>query len=105
MIDTDTFREKLIARKAELSERLEKVEDLLDDPKSHSFSEQATQSEFDEVYEAQGLASEQEIAAINAALNRISNHTYGMCLVCGDPISKERLEAVPFATQCRKCMG
>ena len=51
-------RKRLLARKEELLKRIEKVEDLLDDPKSQSFSEQATEREFDEVYEAQGMASE-----------------------------------------------
>ena len=42
--------------------------------------------------------------AIEAALQRISNGTFGNCLSCGEPISAERLTAVPFATKCRKCM-
>ena len=100
----NSHKERLLARKVELSARLEKVEDLLDDPKSQSFSEQATEREFDEVYEAQGLASEQELSAIEAALNRIDNGTYGKCLSCGEPISAERLTAVPFTTKCRNCM-
>ena len=97
-------RKRLLARKEELLKRIEKVEDLLDDPKSQSFSEQATEREFDEVYEAQGMASEQELEAIEAALNRIENGVYGQCLNCGNPISDERLEAIPFATKCRNCM-
>ena len=104
MNTTNSYRERLLARKAELSARIEKVEDLLDDPKSQSFSEQATEREFDEVYEAQGMASEKELSAIEAALQRISNGTFGNCLSCGEPISAERLTAVPFATKCRKCM-
>jgi len=40
------------------------------------------------------------IAAIDAALGRIDAGTYGMCAVCGAPISEERLEALPYATLC-----
>lgn len=104
MTDTNVFRAQLLARKSDLLGRLEQVEDLLDDPKSRSFSEQATESEFDEVYAAEGMASEEELAAIDAALNRIDNEIFGTCLSCGELISEARLNAVPFAIHCRNCM-
>jgi len=40
---------------------------------------------------------------LNEALDRIENGTYGNCRTCGLEISKERLEAVPHATQCINC--
>ena len=40
---------------------------------------------------------------LNEALDRIENGTYGMCRSCGNDINKQRLEAVPHATQCIKC--
>ena len=40
------------------------------------------------------------IAEVEAALVRIEDGTYGTCAVCGKPIAKERLEAVPWATLC-----
>ena len=104
MINVDIYRERLLARKAELNERLEKLEDVLDDPKSADFSEHATESEFDEVYESQGLAGLKEVSAIDAALKRIEDKAFGVCVSCGEPISEERLNAVPFAPHCRKCM-
>ena len=36
--------------------------------------------------------------AIDAALKRIDDGTYGTCANCGEPIPAERLEAVPWAT-------
>ena len=42
---------------------------------------------------------------LNDALKRIANGTYGICAKCGDDISPERLDAVPYAVTCRKCMG
>lgn len=35
------------------------------------------------------------IGYLDRALDRIDNRTYGICKVTGNPISKERLEAVP----------
>jgi RNA polymerase-binding protein DksA len=44
--------------------------------------------------------SEQVLAAIEAALRRIDDGTYGTCVKCGRPIGEERLEARPWATLC-----
>ncbi len=35
------------------------------------------------------------VGYLDRALERIENRTYGICKVTGNPISKERLEAVP----------
>jgi DnaK suppressor protein len=40
---------------------------------------------------------------IDEALRRIHNKTYGKCIECGEPISTERLNAVPHARMCIKC--
>jgi RNA polymerase-binding protein DksA len=47
--------------------------------------------------------SEQVLRSIDAALQRIDDGTYGICATCGQPISEERLEAIPYATQCIDC--
>lgn len=44
--------------------------------------------------------SEQLLAAIDRALARIDDGTYGLCVTCGKEIPVERLEAVPYAEQC-----
>lgn len=41
--------------------------------------------------------------AIEEALARIKRGTYGVCVVCKQPISKARLEAVPWTHLCREC--
>lgn len=40
---------------------------------------------------------------IDEALRRIRNGSYGNCIECGQPISPERLAAVPHARMCIKC--
>jgi RNA polymerase-binding protein DksA len=47
--------------------------------------------------------SEQVLRSIDAALQRIDEGTFGICATCGRPISEERLEAIPYATQCIDC--
>jgi RNA polymerase-binding protein DksA len=46
---------------------------------------------------------ERLIAEIDAALQRIEDGTFGLCSTCGNPIGEERLEAVPYTTQCIDC--
>jgi RNA polymerase-binding protein DksA len=40
---------------------------------------------------------------IDEALRRILTNTYGLCAECGQPITTERLTAVPHARMCIKC--
>lgn len=40
---------------------------------------------------------------LDQALDRIEKGTYGLCQECGEPISKDRLEAVPHARLCITC--
>lgn len=44
-----------------------------------------------------------ELRDVEAALARMAEGTYGICLGCQEPISYERLEKVPGAARCRKC--
>jgi len=37
------------------------------------------------------------------ALEKVDRGTYGVCDVCGKPIKKARLNALPFATLCLEC--
>src|SRR5262245_5908804 len=43
------------------------------------------------------------LARIDAALRRLEAGTYGICGDCEQPISSERLGALPFAARCRPC--
>jgi DnaK suppressor protein len=43
------------------------------------------------------------LRAIEDALARIIQETFGVCEVCKLPISKARLEAVPWTRLCREC--
>ncbi|MDQ3894598.1 MAG: TraR/DksA family transcriptional regulator [Actinomycetota bacterium] len=47
--------------------------------------------------------SEHVLAAIDAALGRIDEGTFGTCRSCGRPIAPERLQAIPWTTQCIDC--
>ena len=59
--------------------------------------------EADKVLEGLGLSGQQEIRMIKAALARIDCGDFGICTKCGNDISAERLNAVPFTPFCRSC--
>lgn len=52
-----------------------------------------------------GLASNERelLYAIDEALHRISDGTYGICVECKKPIPATRLKALPHARTCLKC--
>jgi DnaK suppressor protein len=43
------------------------------------------------------------LRAIEEALTRIDRHAFGVCETCHRPISKARLDAVPWTRLCRDC--
>lgn len=48
-------------------------------------------------------AEREQLSLINEALRRLARGNYGMCQSCGQPITKKRLEIVPWASLCVEC--
>jgi len=44
-----------------------------------------------------------ELKEIDAALERVEEGTFGLCEICGKPISRRRLQAMPYARLCVEC--
>jgi RNA polymerase-binding transcription factor DksA len=103
MRDPSTNKARLEARLSELEKRLHRIGDRLDDPVSKDWEDQAVEREDDEVLEDLGRAGLKEIEVIRAALDRISEGTYGVCARCGEDISEDRLDAIPHTPLCRTC--
>lgn len=103
MVSVETRKAQLIARRTELEEKLVEIEDALDEPVNKDPEDRASEREDDEVLERLVVSGLQEIEAINAALKRVENGSYGDCVTCGEVISDERLDLLPFTPKCRKC--
>jgi RNA polymerase-binding transcription factor DksA len=58
-----------------------------------------------EAAERSATRAEQAVAAIDAALRRLDDGTYGRCDGCGAAIPADRLEAIPWAPHCVPCSG
>jgi len=104
MQDTDAFKKQLLALKAELSQRVEKIDrDVRHEGMSADWNEQAVERENDEVLESLGNVADQELLMINYALQRIENNSYFTCSDCGTDIPRARLESLPFSSLCVSC--
>jgi len=44
-----------------------------------------------------------QLRDVERARHKIDDGTYGLCERCGQPISIERLEALPYSTLCMSC--
>ncbi len=61
-------------------------------------------------WERQQLAAllaetQQALADIDAAEQRLDDGRYGMCTICSRPISTDRLDALPAVPTCIDCAG
>lgn len=103
MTSIDKRRAQLLQRLSELDGRLRDIEEELDTHQSKDWEELATEREDDEVLEGLGVAGQEEITRIRAALKRIREGEYGFCMKCGDKISEARLDVLPDTPFCKAC--
>ncbi len=94
---------QLETRLAELKARLHDIEEQLDEPATRDDDDRAAEREGDEVLEGIGQVGLNEIRALEQALHRVEVGEYGFCAKCGDRISEDRLDVVPYAPLCQRC--
>ncbi len=105
-MNVDDLKQTLIQRRAELSERLERVARHTrhrDEPLPQDFAEQAVELGNGETLVALDRKISQELAQIDHALHRIKVDQYFDCETCGGPIGEQRLIALPHTTLCIRC--
>jgi len=98
---------QLLARRADLERRRGRVEQDLErshEPLVADFADQAIQRQNDEALQAIGEAADEEMAAIDLALQRLESGHYGICIRCQRAIEPARLLAVPHAVTCASCV-
>jgi len=111
-IDTEHFRQRLLDERGRVQEALDYLHE--ENPGSMEDETQEIQSdnhpgdvatttldrEIDYTLEEN---EERVLSAIDVALKRIEDGTFGTCRTCGQQIAIERLEALPYTTQCIDC--
>jgi DnaK suppressor protein len=99
----DATRATLVAERERL---LVELGEQIQSPDQMTYGSQAAAAS--QVFEQQrDLAlrerAEQHLEAIDAALVRLDDGTFGTCASCGKAIAAERLEALPWAALCIDC--
>ena len=102
-MDTQTQKDKLLARRAEIVGDLTEIEDQLEETPTKDWEDRSAERQGDAVLEALGNKERDELLRIDAALDRIAKGTYGICAKCGESISDARLELLPATPLCKNC--
>jgi DnaK suppressor protein len=100
------FRKTLSARRAELAERVRRIDTQLnhrEEPPPADFADQASEQENLEVLRALESEGRSELALVEAALARLDTNEYGRCQHCGAGIAPARLSALPWTDSCITC--
>ncbi|RZS33086.1 TraR/DksA family transcriptional regulator [Corticibacter populi] len=104
--DWTIFKQRLLARQAELQQEVDSAEDELEASSRDGAQEPedtAQLAEAKEVRQAEVARDRQELDSIGRALDRLARGVYGLCVRCGNPIDLERLKARPESTHCLQC--
>ena len=100
-------KKKLIAAKNEilesLAERNDQLSRLVADNEKGDDADIASDTIDRSLLNSLGEADQTRLLMIDRALDRITQGTYGVCLMCGTSIPEERLEAMPSAALCIEC--
>jgi DnaK suppressor protein len=97
----------LEARRRQLADELAKLTKPPEAGSNLSFGKRIGEGTTEAVERISSTAAARSIAAtlaqVDRALEKVDEGTYGRCDNCGQPITSERLEAIPFATLCVTC--
>jgi DnaK suppressor protein len=99
----ETERKRLMAELDELQTNVEPAEVRREGSPFGKREEEATESFELEKRLALRKQIQGNLTEIEHALEKFKNGTYGLCDICGQPITPERLEAVPYANMCLSC--
>jgi DnaK suppressor protein len=100
------YKEKLQTELSRLLKEIEdnsKPEDYGSDTEGDAMEEEADEGEAKANQLAANQALKDRVNEIEEALRRIDAGTYGTCTGCGNPISKEVLDAAPESSLCADC--
>ncbi len=103
--DKEYFKELLTKRMDELLDEANKTVSIMTD-EEQKFPDPTDRAtlESDRNFELRIRDRERKlIKKIKEALQRIEDGTYGICELCGEDISRQRLDARPVTTLCIEC--
>ncbi len=107
----EQFRQKMLQRlnemRAQILENiLSESADFLDAASNDSVKDSVDLASNDidiRLLEALGTQDVNRLNKVEAAIGRINNGRFGLCVKCGAKIDEERLIAIPYAPLCIDC--
>lgn len=111
-LDTDHFRQRLLEERQRAREAIDhlhqehpgSIQDETQEIQSDNHPGDVATVTFDRELDYTLEENEERVVgAIDGALKRIDDGTYGSCASCGQTIAEERLEALPWTMRCVDC--
>ena len=101
-----SYRQRLLEKEQELLTGITRIQ--MDSRKSDIIGAQDMADQADSCYTKESLfqqssAARDLLVLVQAALRREEVGEFGLCVECGQPVQKKRLEAVPWARHCVGC--
>jgi DnaK suppressor protein len=103
-MNTARFKQRLLEKQQDLLESIARLDSAAREARAAEVEDpidQVTSSELKAGAFAVSTVGARTLEQVRAALQRIDDGTYGICLDCGRPIEPARLEAVPWTPYCR----
>lgn len=104
---TEAMRESLTSMKQEILDKLvaanQDFRAIVEEMDPKDFADVASDDVDRKMLEALGSQDVKRLRSIEAALVRIQQGRYGVCVKCSKRIPQERLEALPYAVMCIDC--
>jgi RNA polymerase-binding transcription factor len=100
------YIQRLRAREGELAAALARVEEdarAAAEPDARDVGDRAAESYSKESNLREVDQDRRWLTLIREALLRDAEGRYGLCVECGQPIERKRLDAVPWARHCMVC--
>lgn len=99
----DEAKQRLQALQQEYQQRIDAINNHIHHPPAElaeHWDDQAIITSQNEMRNNLKAEAEQGLNLVKAALARIDNNSYGICVDCGKAIELKRLTAVPYASKC-----
>ena len=101
MTDSKHFEKILTERRAYLMDQSGEIEDKFEQSGDEPFDGDSGEVRNLDVLDDLDEMGQSEMRAIDAALGRIKDGTFGDCVSCGDAVDPARLETLPHTPFCK----
>src|SRR5438874_13687792 len=102
----ESYKQRLLTKERELLAGITRIQ--MDGRRSDIEGAQDMADQADSCYTKESLFQQSSSARallvlVRAALRREEDGEFGLCVECGEPVHKKRLDAVPWARHCVAC--